>query len=339
MSRLTPTSRAYKELTLQQLRSFCETARLGSLTAAATALGMAHPTVWKQVHALEREFGAPLIEPHARGCRLTPAGRLLADLAGPAVASIVTLKRHFLERFAETEASVTVAATPRIVVDDLPACVVEFERRHPRVRLALKEVRNEEVVAAVESGKADLGLTGDAGRDPNNPRLMFEPCYELDIYLITPRSHPLARRRTLRPRDLVPYPLVNAPAELRDIGLAAALERQGLHFTEPRRVEASYAHAIRRYVELGFGIALIGGLPTQRPHPRLHERLMSRYFGRLPIYLVWRRGVWRSEAAAAFAETVKALLARPRKARTLAFLRARSRPKPALACGSRELKQ
>src|SRR5262249_31274399 len=65
---------SYKEIRLQQLRSLCETARLGSLTAAAAALGLAQPTVWEQVHALQREFGVKLIERRAHGCRLTDVG-------------------------------------------------------------------------------------------------------------------------------------------------------------------------------------------------------------------------------------------------------------------------
>jgi DNA-binding transcriptional LysR family regulator len=311
MARRTPTSRAYKEITLQQLRSFCETARLGSLTAAATALGIAHPTVWKQVHTLEREFGAQLIEPFARGCRLTEAGRLLAELASPPLANIVSLKRYFQERYAQAEASVRVAASPRIVVEDLPGCVVEFERRHPHVRLSLREVRNEDVEAAVESGTADLGLTGAAQKSADNPRLSFEPCYELDVYLITPRDHPLARQRRVQPGDLARYPLVNAPAELRETGMSAALERFGVTPDQPRRVEATYAHAIRRYVELGFGIALIGGLPGQSLLTNLHARPMSRYFGRLEIYRVWRRGAVPAPATQAFAETIKTMLGHP----------------------------
>jgi molybdate transport repressor ModE-like protein len=73
----------FKELSLQQLRSFCETARLGSLTAAADSLGLSQPTVWEQVHALERVFGMKLLQRRARGSELTPAGRLLAELAAP----------------------------------------------------------------------------------------------------------------------------------------------------------------------------------------------------------------------------------------------------------------
>jgi DNA-binding transcriptional LysR family regulator len=129
--------------------------------------------------------------------------------------------------------------------------------------------------------------------------------------LVTPRGHPLARPRGILPQDLVRYPLVNAAAELRETGLMAALERLGVTLDQPRRVEASYAHAIRRYVELGFGIALVGGLPGQRLPPNLHVRCMSRHFGRLGICLVWRRGAVPAPATRAFAETIQTMLRRP----------------------------
>ena len=83
MGRLSAKSRVYKDTTAQQLRSFHETARLGSFSAAAKSLGLANPTVWQQVRALELDFGEPLLEPRGRGCHLTEAGRLLADLIGP----------------------------------------------------------------------------------------------------------------------------------------------------------------------------------------------------------------------------------------------------------------
>src|SRR5579884_4013905 len=67
---------SYKDLTFQQLRSFCETVRLGGFAAAARALDLARPTVWQQVHALERRYGIKLVEPYARGCKLTEAGRI-----------------------------------------------------------------------------------------------------------------------------------------------------------------------------------------------------------------------------------------------------------------------
>jgi DNA-binding transcriptional LysR family regulator len=299
------TGRAYKELTLQQLRSFCETARLGIFAAAAGTLGLTNPTVWAQVHALERQFGIRLVMPYGRGCKLTAAGRVLADLAGPMVTSIASLKRRLQEDLGQIQPSVTVATTPCILVEDLPRCVIEFERRHPEVRLAFRECRHEDVCAEVESGAADFGLVHER---PFGPGLAAEPCYLLDILLVTPKDHPLARRRVVRPRDLCAYPLVNSPNAISDSALTAALEKLGAFRTE-RRVEAYFNATIRRYVALGFGIGLVAGLLSARPKSPLHERSMSRWFGRAEIPLLWRKGNLVSDAARAFADTVKRVMA------------------------------
>src|SRR5262249_31721536 len=118
-------SRAYKEITLQQLRSFCETVRLGSLTAAADSLGLARPTVWKQVHALEPRVGMKLAEPHPRGCEPTEMGRALAELASPLVTGIGSLRQALQSSHSRRKAHLTVAASPRLLIEDLPPCVAE----------------------------------------------------------------------------------------------------------------------------------------------------------------------------------------------------------------------
>jgi DNA-binding transcriptional LysR family regulator len=300
---------SYKEVRLQQMRSFLETARLGSLAAAAAALGVAQPTVWKQVHALERQYGVKLVEPHKRGCRLTDDGQLLLQLADPLVTGFDSLPRQFREARGMAAVGVTVVTTPRILVEDLSPCVVAFEERWPRVRLTFKETRDEDVAKEVESGGADLGLVQMTEAQADNPRLAFEACYQVDIVLITPKDHPLAHRTRVRPRDLCPYPLVNSPNAF-DPALAATLEALGLFRTEPRRVEAFFAATIRHFVELGFGIGLIPR-PAHTPYPNLHQRVMSRYFGRATIYLIQRKGALQSPAAHAFAETVKVQMSRP----------------------------
>lgn len=310
MSRPLPGSHAYKEITLQQLRSFCETVRLGSFTRAAEALGLSHPTIWSQVHALERRFGTKLVETHARGCRTTEAGTLLAELAVPLVTGIGSLDQAFKVALSEVKSHLVVAATPRILVEDLPDCVVEFERRKPHVQLTLKERRTEEVFNAVSTGEADLGFSASNNPHPGDAWLRFEPCYELDVVLVTPKDHPLARRRQVRPRDLCPYPLVNAPNSFVDPTVMLALEKLGAFRVQAKRVEAYHAATIRRYVEIGFGIGLIGRVPSHGPQPNLHERSMSRDFGRTTVYTVRRRGSVQPAHVLDFANTVKDLLNR-----------------------------
>ncbi|WP_233245081.1 LysR family transcriptional regulator, partial [Caulobacter sp. HMWF009] len=60
-------------------RAFLVTAEEGSLSAAARALGMAQPTLGRQVEALQEELGVVLFERAGRGLTLTPSGLELLD--------------------------------------------------------------------------------------------------------------------------------------------------------------------------------------------------------------------------------------------------------------------
>lgn len=298
---------AYKEITLQQLRSFCATARHGSLTGAARALELAHPTVWKQVHALEQTFGTPLVEPHARGCRLTEAGEVLRRLIEPSVANLDLgeLQTRFTEALGRTNIHITVAGQPRLLADDLPPCIARFVPRWPRARFTLRPANGDEVAALIDAGDANLGFTTHVENRGQYPHLSFEPWYHLEVILVTPRDHPLARQRRVRPEDLKSYPLVNAWNSLRDAQVHGTLVELGLYQTEPRWAEAWQAAVIRRLVEVGLGIALVPGLWPPESHPTLHERVMRRYFGRATVHLVRRIGVHHHAAVGAFADEVR----------------------------------
>lgn len=295
----------YKEVRLQQLRSFCATARLGSLGAAARSLGLSQPTVWEHVHALEREFGTQLIESHRRGCRLTAAGHLLDELASPAVTGIDSLPRAFQEHFAALESRLTVAAPQRVLVEDLIEVVEALHDRYPGMRLRLLERVTGQVSAAVESGEADLGVSSD--REPASPRLQFEPAYELSTLLVMSRNHPLARKKKITPQDLKGYPLVNGPEGFTRSEVAARLWECGA-FEAERFVEAMTTAVVRRYVELGQGLGLVFGRLKPPAQCRLHERAMDEYFSRPRISFIWRKGTITSPFGRTFADTVKEML-------------------------------
>jgi DNA-binding transcriptional LysR family regulator len=227
------------------------------------------------------------------------------------VAGIDALKRTFQEKRAGVRPRLTVATTQRTLIEDLPDSILEFEKRYPEVQLCFKEMSTREVVLAVESGKADLGLTVEAQSEPPNPALRFEPAYALEHFLVTPRKHPLAQRQRVRPEDLLAYPLVNAADSIPDPAVTATLEKLGAFRTPPRRIEAYYTAVIRHYVALGFGIGLVVGLPAGRRRskpplsPALHERSLSRYFGRTVVNLVQRKGLPEPWFTGAFAELIK----------------------------------
>lgn len=306
---------AYKDVTLQQLRSFCATARQGSLSAAAAALDLALPTVWKQVHALEQAFGSKLIETHRRGCRLTEAGDILRRLLEPSVANLdqEELRTRFAEELGQTNIQIAVVGQLSLLTEDLPPCLAAFMPSWPRTCFTLRQAHSDEVAAVVDSGEAVLGFTCHTENRDQYPHLSFDPWYQLEVILVTPHDHPLARRRRVRPEDLKPYPLVNVPTVIRDPQVHGTLVKLGLYQSGPRRVEARYNVIVRACVERGLGIALVTGVWPRETSPRLHERSMYPYLGPVSVYLVRRRGAQSHAAVDAFAEEVRRRLAPRRK--------------------------
>ena len=303
-------SRRYKETTFQQLRSFYETARLGSLSAAADSLELSHPTVWAQVHALEREFGEPLIEPHGRGCRLTIAGEVMAKLAAPIVLGAASLRQHFLEERSNHRPKLIVVATPRVLTDDLPECIAKFSKLRPDVDLVLRELAQTDAVAQVSNGDADIGVVGQTSsiEEEHSPWIEQHPAYDVSFVLIAPKNHPLARKRHIVPEDIAEYPLLNGPTAFTEQDLLARLQSMGAFRDTPCRVEAQFTATSKTFVQLGYGIALIAKRPGQAPDSRFFEYDMSKYFGLAPICVILRKGQLVQDTTREFQKLVKELL-------------------------------
>jgi DNA-binding transcriptional LysR family regulator len=298
----------YKEVTYTQLRSFCATARLGGMTAAAAELGVAQPTVWKQIHSLERHFGVALVEPHTRGCRLTAAGQLLLRLAGPLVAEIDALPRQFREAVGKQSRRLTVAAMPRPCEEELLPCVAEYERQYPHVRLLLRQVTTRgSVIEAVQTGFADVGIVSLHPEDLPQ-ELRAEPIYEIEPMLLVPHGHPLAKGK-IRLEHFAKYPLLNARGMYADLGIAAALERVGAYQHPERRVELELARTIRLYVRNGMGIGYVVRPVGMKPAGDVIERSLGQLFGRpLMMYAFYRRRTAPDAELAAFLGDVRMVL-------------------------------
>jgi DNA-binding transcriptional LysR family regulator len=99
----------YKELQLGQLRASCAFLRHKSFSEAARALRMSHSAVWQQVRALERQFGATLLQRHGRAWQPSENGQALLELASPILGSVDSLKEAFQQRQREVTPACIVA--------------------------------------------------------------------------------------------------------------------------------------------------------------------------------------------------------------------------------------
>src|SRR5256885_806687 len=127
-------------LDVLRLRVLREVARHGSLTGAAGALSFSTSAVSQQIAVLEREAGTRLLDRHARGARLTEAGRalvhhtevILGELraAETSLAAIAHGYRGRLRLGSFTTANATL----------MPLAVRAFNRRYPQVDVELVEI-------------------------------------------------------------------------------------------------------------------------------------------------------------------------------------------------------
>ncbi|MCI4666205.1 MAG: LysR family transcriptional regulator [Neomegalonema sp.] len=114
-------------------RAFLATAEEGSLSAAARALGVAQPTLGRQVSALETELGVALFERVGRGVALTEAGLELVEHVRAMQDAAHRMALSASGRALSIEGNVTISAAESYAVFVLPRLVAQLRRIEPGI--------------------------------------------------------------------------------------------------------------------------------------------------------------------------------------------------------------
>jgi DNA-binding transcriptional LysR family regulator len=149
----------------RRLRLLLELSRLGSMRKVAETMHFTTSTVSRQLAALAREAGTPLIEPHGRQVRLTPAGRRLAGHAVTILAALDAAQAD-LDPSAAPAGTLRVAAFATAVRQILLPMVSVLAAQHPRVSLHIYEHEPAEALGLLAGDDVDLALTYDYNLAP-----------------------------------------------------------------------------------------------------------------------------------------------------------------------------
>lgn len=275
MARKASLKHVYKDMSYQQLRSYCETVRLGSMSSAAESLEVSHPTVWKQIRALEELLGQKLIESDGRRSEITPQGRILAELATPIITEFETLQQRFEKACDASPRILTIASPPRSYTDDLLGVIASFRQRFPDVQLIMREVFESLGNEMLENREVDF-VIGDSKCCRRPEELVVEQMYKIDPMVIMPVGHPLASRRKIMPKDLAKYPVLNHRESYPDEEGKAILTKAGVFKNPARGFDLVLAASIRSCVKQGHGIGLVGRvIPNSPGDPELIERSLA----------------------------------------------------------------
>lgn len=145
-------------------RAFLISAEEGSLSAAARALGMAQPTLGRQVRALEEELGVVLFERVGRGLTLTPSGLELVEhvRAMSEAAGRVSLTASGQSQ--SIEGTVCISATEVAAAYILPPIVARLRRAEPGIAI---EIVASNTISDLRRREADIAVRSVRPTDPD----------------------------------------------------------------------------------------------------------------------------------------------------------------------------
>ena len=287
---------------LKQIRSFCQAARLGSISRAADHVHSSQPVVSRQVRALEEELGVTLFERSGPRIALTLAGERLYHLALPIVEKIDRLPETFREvRHGAFSRDLNIAAGQSIAASVLPPYLKRFFEHYPGIRVNLKTGDGRQRIQWLRSYDVDVAF---GPVDVPSADLVFQPLFESTHFLITPQDHPLAGRVRVALGDAVAYPAVAHPSESHADPTADLIARQ-FGLVGEAVVEVADWQMIKLCVEAGLGVSVVPDLCLSE-RDRVWKIPVSEYFPTRTYGLIVRRDNILSLAAQRFLEIVKA---------------------------------
>ncbi|PAQ08331.1 LysR family transcriptional regulator [Mesorhizobium temperatum] len=139
----------------EDLRHFHALSRLGTLSAAARALGVEHATVARRVAHLEERIGAKLVDRRGRRLSLTAKGQQIANIATRMSEDAQTIERAALNADNRHTGTVRVSAPPALATAMLAERFVRLRRRHPGINVV---VIGETRYASLGRREADIAV-------------------------------------------------------------------------------------------------------------------------------------------------------------------------------------
>jgi DNA-binding transcriptional LysR family regulator len=165
-------------------RAFLSTAEEGSFSAAARALGLAQPTLGRQVAALEEELGITLFERVGTRLVLTPAGLELLEQVRAMNDAATRVSLVAAGQTQSLDGVVRVAASEAVSAHLLPPIVAELRQQHPGVQIELvvsnstSDLRRREADIAVRHFRPrGEDLVGRLVKEKSEAHLYASPSY------------------------------------------------------------------------------------------------------------------------------------------------------------------
>ncbi|WP_423372017.1 LysR substrate-binding domain-containing protein [Burkholderia sp. LMG 32019] len=260
------------------LAAFYETARQGSVTAAAKRLDVSQPTITSRIQQLERHYGVELF--HRRGNRLdlSDAGAALMPMIGQMLQMENDIDFALRNERELHTGNLRVGTTGPFYI--LPA-IAAFRRQYPAVKISIEIGNSQQVLDALVDFRVDVAVSSQRDDDP---RFVRHTIANDPLVLVVHRSHPLAARDSIALATLARETLLLREAGSRTRALMEHVLKLAGIDVPANAIELGSREAIREAVRHDMGCTLmprgeVGAHPELRAIaladdlPPMHEYL------------------------------------------------------------------
>lgn len=291
---------------LSQLETFLAVVEEKGFSRAAVRLRRTQPAISHTIRKLEEEVGEPLFERSSRDGTTTAAGQLLRGYA-ERLLRLRSEAATALEELRSLERGrLTITANEYTCLWLLPV-LDAFRRVCPHIGVTVQRSLASRIPDLLLERASEFGILSFR---PEDERLQSIAVYTDTVTFVVDPRHPLAKHRQVSIRDLgaqnfVAH-IVNSPLRER------VIETFARHHTPLNMgVELPSLEAIKRFVALGNGVALVPELTVQPELARgeLVQVAVPELRIARRLWLVHRAQATLSHAGLAFLDAVRMLAA------------------------------
>ncbi len=289
---------------LSQLETFLAVAEERSFSRAAVRMHRTQPAVSQVIRKLEAAVGETLFDRAARDGSLTPAGSLLRDYA----LRLLALRREAasaLDELKSLERGRLQLAANEYTCMYLLTAMDRFRQAFPQISVTVHRMLASHIPDELNLRTFELGMISFR---PDPAQFRTIAVYGDSLAFVVSPSHPLAGAARVSIKDLGEELFVahNVTSPLRQ-KVIEAFQRYRTPLN--MQIELPTIEAIKRFVAMGNGVALV-------PHLTVARELETGDLVRIPVdelevkrvlRLVHRRQATLSYAARAFLRTVRTL--------------------------------
>jgi len=247
---------------IRHLRNMLAVMEEGSLGKAAQRLNVSQPALTKSIQRLEEQLGVRLFDREARGMKPTFYADSLRGYAKAACVGMAEAESQIASLRNGTEGIITVAGPPLIVTELLPKVLVRLSQERPKLQVRVVG-QNKELFTDLLDGRFNLVvamLYNELPKEGLSKQWLFDD----KLVLIMRPDHPLAKRRKVKPGDLLDKKWVFADSDTwSQRRLRLYFEQAGLAL--PRaRFESRNPEVLKSIIMISDHIGMIAKLGVEK---------------------------------------------------------------------------